>query len=185
SSTAPVQDFNIVVEPGTPSSITVPAGVPANFTFQVTGTFSNFPDSISLSAASGLPTPATTAWTTDPIPSLVGSAQTSVLTITTTARVTTTGNLWHVSGPIYATWLPISGMAFLGLGFGVKMSRKRRVLIGLLLGGFFAMILFQAGCGSSSTTSTTTGTPAGTYLIAIDATSGSASRTTAVTLIVQ
>lgn len=185
SSTAPVQDFNITVEPGTPASITVPAGVPANFTFQVTGTFSNFPNSISLSAASGLPSATNTSWTTNPIPSLVGSAQTSVLTITTTARVTTTGSLWHGRGSLYATWLPISGMTFLGLGFGARMSRKRRALIGLLLGGFFALLLFQAGCGSSSTTSTTTGTPAGTYLIAVDATSGSATRTTTVTLIVQ
>ncbi len=185
SSTATVQDFNIVVEPGTPSSITVPAGVPANFTFQVTGTFSNFPDSISLSAASGLPSATTTSWTTNPIPSLVGTAQTSVLTITTTARVTTTGSLWHARGTLYATWLPISGMTFLGLGFGAGMSWKRRALVGLLLGGFFALVLFQAGCGSSSTTSTTTGTPAGTYLVVVDATSGSATRTTTVTLIVQ
>ncbi|MFI5069954.1 MAG: SBBP repeat-containing protein [Terriglobales bacterium] len=185
SSTAPVQDFNIAVEAGTPSSITVPAGVPANFTFQVTGTFSNFPDSISLSAASGLPTPSNTSWTTNPIPSLVGSAQTSTLTITTTARVTTTGSLWHGHGPLYATWLPISGMAFLGLGIGGKMSRKRRALVGLVLGGFLALVLFQAGCSSKSTTSTTTGTPAGTYVIAVDATSGSVTRTTTVTLIVQ
>ncbi len=185
SSTVQVQDFNIVVEPGTPSSITVPAGVPANFTFQVTGTFSNFPDSISLTAASGLPTPATTAWTTNPIPTLTGSAQTTVLTITTTARVTTTGALWHSVRALYATWLPITGMAFLGLGIGGKMSRKRRALMGLLLGVFLTLVLFQAGCGSKSTTTTTTGTPAGTYLIAIDATSGSASRSTTVTLVVQ
>jgi Domain of unknown function DUF11/Beta-propeller repeat len=185
SSTAPVQDFNIAIEAGTPSSITAPAGVPANFTFQVTGTLSNFPDSISLSAASGLPAATTTSWTTNPIPSLTGSAQTSVLTITTTARVTTTGDLWHGSGALYATWLPISGMAFLGLGIGGRMTRKRRLLIGLLLGGFFALVLFQAGCGSKSTTSTTTGTPAGTYLIVVNATSGSASRTTTVNLVVQ
>jgi hypothetical protein len=99
--------------------------------------------------------------------------------------VTTTGDLWHGGGPLYATWLPISGMAFLGLGIGGRMTRKRRLLIGLLLSGFFALVLFQAGCGSKSTTSTTTGTPAGTYLIVVNATSGSASRTTTVTLVVQ
>jgi hypothetical protein len=76
-------------------------------------------------------------------------------------------------------------MAFLGLGIGGTMSRKKRALMGVLIAGFLALVLFQAGCGSSSTTSTTTGTPAGTYLIAVDATSGSATRTTTVTLIVQ
>jgi Beta-propeller repeat/Domain of unknown function DUF11 len=184
SSTAAVQDFNIAVQPGTPATITVPAGVPANFTIQVTGTLSNFPDSISLSVGAGLPSATSTAWTTNPIPSLTGSAQTTVLTVTTTARVTTTGFLGH-RGALYAIWLPVSGMAFLGLGIGGRVSRKRRILLGLMLTGFFSLVFFQAGCGSSSTTSTTTGTPAGTYTLTVNATSGTATRTTTVTLIVQ
>jgi hypothetical protein len=163
----------------------VPAGVPANFTFLVTGTFNNYPDSISLSAAAGLPTAATATWSTNPIPTLVGGPQTSILTISTTARVTTTTRLWGGRGALYAMFLPLSGMAFLGLGIGGKTSRKRSALIGLILGGLFALIIFQAGCGSTSTTSTTTGTPAGTYAITVDATSGTASRPTTVTLIVQ
>jgi len=185
SSTAAVQDFNIAIEPGTPAAVTVPAGVPANFTFLVTGTFNNYPDSISLSAAAGLPTAATATWSTNPIPTLVGGPQTSILTISTTARVTTTTRLWGGRGALYAMFLPLSGMAFLGLGIGGKTSRKRSALIGLILGGLFALIIFQAGCGSTSTTSTTTGTPAGTYAITVDATSGTASRPTTVTLIVQ
>jgi hypothetical protein len=185
SITATTEDFNIAVEPGTPSSITVPAGVPASFTFQITGTNNTFPSSISLSAASGLPTATTTAWTTNPITSLTGSAQTSVLTVTTTARVTTTGYFWHGSSLLYAMWLPLSGMAFLGFGIGGKMSGKKRTLLGLLLVGFFSLVFFQAGCGSKHSTSTTTGTPAGTYVITVDATSGSASRPTTITLVVQ
>ena len=185
SSTATVEDFNIEIQPGTPSSITVPAGVPANFTFEIPATFGNFPDSISLSAAAGLPTPSTQTWTTNPIPAIVGGAQTTVLTIETTARVTTTTKLWRETRPLYAIWLPVSGMAFLGLGFGGKMSRKRRFFTGMIVAGFLTFILFQAGCSSSSSTTTTTGTPAGTYTITVDATSGSASRSTTVTLIVQ
>jgi len=185
SSTAAVQDFNIAVQPGTPATITVPAGVPGNFTIQVTGTLSNFPDSISLSVGAGLPTATNTAWTTNPIPSLTGSAQTTVLTVTTTARVTTTGFLGHRNGVLYAMWLPISGMAFLGLGIGGRMSRRRQIFLGLMLAAFFSLVFFQAGCGSSSTTSTTTGTPAGTYTLTVNATSGTATRTTTVTLIVQ
>jgi len=185
SSTAAVQDFNVAVQPGTPATITVPAGVPGNFTIQVTGTLSNFPDSISLSVGAGLPTATSTAWTTNPIPSLTGSAQTTVLTVTTTARVTTTGFLGNRSGALYAMWLPISGIAFLGLGIGGTKSHRRRILLGLMIIGFFSLVFFQAGCGSSSTTSTTTGTPAGTYTLTVNATSGTATRTTTVTLIVQ
>jgi len=185
SSTAAVQDFNIAVQPGTPATITVPAGVPANFTIQVTGTLSNFPDSISLSVGAGLPSGTSTAWTTNPVPSLTGSAQTSVLTVTTTARVTTTGFLGYGRGALYALWLPISGMAFLGLGIGGRVSRSRKIFLGLMLAAFFSLLFFQAGCGSSSTTSTTTGTPAGTYTLTVNGTSGTAIRTTTVTLIVQ
>ena len=185
SSTAAVQDFNIAVQPGTPATITVPAGVPGNFTIQVTGTLSNFPDSISLSVGAGLPSATSTAWTTNPVPSLTGSAQTSVLTVTTTARVTTTGFLGHRSSALYALWLPVSGMAFLGLGIGGRTSRKRRMFLGIMLVGFFSLVFFQAGCGSSSTTSTTTGTPAGIYTLTVNGTSGTATRTTTVTLIVQ
>jgi hypothetical protein len=53
------------------------------------------------------------------------------------------------------------------------------------MGGFFALVIFQAGCGSSTTTTTTTGTPAGTYPVTVNAVSGSATRTTVVTLVVQ
>ncbi len=185
SSTATLEDFNIQVEPGTPSSITVPAGVPASFTFVISGTLNNYPDSISLSAAAGVPPSSTTTWSTNPIPSLAGSPQTSVLTITTTARVTTTTKLWRGVRTFWAMWLPVSGVAFLGLGVGGAMSRKRRVLLGVALTIFFTLIIAQAGCGSKASTSTTTGTPAGTYPITVDATSGSASRPTTVTLIVQ
>ena len=50
----------------------------------------------------------------------------------------------------------------------------------------FALIGLQSACGSSSSTPTTvTGTPAGTYNLTLTATSGTASRTFPVTLIVQ
>lgn len=185
SSTATIDDFNIETQPGTPSSITVPAGVPASFTFEVLGTFGSFPDSISLSVAAGLPTSSTQTWTTNPIPNLNGGAQSTVLTISTTARVTTTTKLWREMRQLYALGMPICGIAFLGLGTGGRRSRKKRIISGIAIAGFFALILLQPACSSSSSTTTTTGTPAGTYTLTVDATSGSATRTTTVTLIVQ
>jgi hypothetical protein len=73
----------------------------------------------------------------------------------------------------------------LGAGIGGRKSRRRRVLMTALLSCFFALVVFQLGCGSSSTTSTTTGTPAGTYNLTVTATSGSASRTQQIVLVVQ
>jgi hypothetical protein len=85
---------------------------------------------------------------------------------------------------VYAMGLPLFGLAVLGVGTG-KASRARRFLVGLLLGGFFALIVFQAGCSSSATSTNTIGTPAGTYVVTVSAISGSATRTQTVTLVVQ
>jgi len=94
--------------------------------------------------------------------------------------------LRHGNGPgvpLYATLLPVSGLALLGVGLGGK--RQRRWLMGLLLAGFFALIVFLQGCSSAATVTTTTGTPAGTYAVTVNAVSGNATRTTLVTLVVQ
>jgi hypothetical protein len=85
--------------------------------------------------------------------------------------------------PFYATLLPVSGLTLLGVGLGSK--RKRRLLMGLLTVGLFALILLLPGCHTAATVTTTTGTPAGTYSVTVNAVSGNATRTTVVTLVVQ
>jgi hypothetical protein len=178
-----VNDYNLAVSP---SAATVPAGVPATYTATVTPT-GNIPDSVSLSCSSGLPTGATCVLTTNPFPTLSTGAQSTTLVINTTARVTTVTHLWPRSGSnslFYASWLPFAGLAVLGLWIGEKSQRGKRIVMGTLLGCLIALILFHAGCASTSVT-TTTGTPAGTYPVTVTATSGSATRTTTVTLVVQ
>jgi hypothetical protein len=64
-------------------------------------------------------------------------------------------------------------------------KRQRRLLMALLIGGLFALILFLPGCHTAATVTTTTGTPAGTYSVTVNAVSGNATRTTLVTLVVQ
>lgn len=177
NATVTVNDYTLTVAP---ANATVAAGVPANFTATLTPTGS-IPDSISLSC-SGLPTGATCVETTNPIPNLNQGPASTALVINTTMRVTTTTQLWR-RGTLYAALLPLSGLTLLAVGIG-GVSRKRRALMGLLLGGFFALILFQGGCGGKSTT-TTTGTPAGTYVVTVSAASNQATRSTTVTLVVQ
>src|SRR6202790_845241 len=182
-----VNDFKIAAAPAT---ATVPAGVPAVFTATVTpSSTSGFPDSVSISCGSGLPTGATCVpGNNNPIPNLNTGAQSSQFVINTTARVTTTTELRPDGGagvPLYASWLPVSGLALVGMGLRGKRSRRRRLLMGMLLGGFFALILFVQGGSSSKTTTTTTGTPAGTYTVTVNAASGNATRSTVVTLVVQ
>jgi hypothetical protein len=176
--TAAVSNFALTA---TPAAQTITAGAPASYTLNLTPTGA-IPESISLSV-SGLPTGASQTFSTSPIPNLNQGPVSSVMVVNTTARVTTTVRLWHNGGPFYALWLPISGLAFFGIGG--KMSRRRRWLIGLAAGFFLTLILLQAGCGTTAPTTTTTGTPAGTYNLTVTATSGAATRTTTVQLVVQ
>jgi len=80
--------------------------------------------------------------------------------------------------------LPVTGLTFLGIGAGA--SRKKRWLLALLGMLPFALASFQLACSSGSGSATPlTGTPAGTYAIAITGTSGSAAHASRATLVVQ
>ena len=176
-----VADFAMAVNPPTR---TTPAGTPVTYSITVTPSGS-FPSNVSLACGAGLPTGGSCEFINNPITGLTSGAQSRVLTINTTARVTTTTQLRPTPGPFYTSWLPVSGLAFLGLG-GAAFSRRRKILLSVLFGLFLAAIAFQVGCGSSTkSTTTTTGTPAGTYTITVNATSGSASRSGTVQLAVQ
>jgi hypothetical protein len=113
------------------------------------------------------------------------------LVISTAERVTTPASLWRGGRRFYGVWLPVAGLAFLGIGAGRNKTRGsyRRSLLLVMLVGCLASVFFQAACSSSSSTTSTTGTPAGTYIINVNATSGSAPaqavRTQQVTLTVQ
>jgi hypothetical protein len=178
---ATVNDFAISVSP---AILTEPAGTPASFTVTVTPT-GNVPNTVTLSA-SGAPSGGQTTFPNgSSFTNLSSGAQSRQLVVNTTARVTTPASLFPANRPFYAAIFPISGLALLGAGIGGKKSRRRRVLMGMLLACFFTLVVFQMGCGSSSTTTTTTGTPAGTYNLTVTATSGSATRTQQIVLVVQ
>jgi len=172
---------------GTPPSVTVVAGQPASYQITLTP-LQTYSASISLTCSAGLPggTPAPTCtFTTTPV-TLQGSSPSQVaLTISTAPRTTTTARSWPEGGPFYATWLPIPGLAFLGLGLGSRVRRKGRVLGGLLFLSLMTLVLLQPACGGHSSTTTTTGTPAGTYTVTVSATSGTFSQTAPITLVVQ
>ena len=132
---------------------------------------------------SGLPTGATGTFSpVSPIAMSGTGSATTTLSISTTARPVTTGSLLR-GRSFYATWLPVGGLSLLGLGLGAGYKRRRR-LVGALLGLLAGIILLQAACGSSSSPTTTGGTPAGTYTITITGSSGTVSHNTTVQLIV-
>ena len=180
SGNAKVNDYTISATPT--NATTQPSGAQFNYSVTVTPTGSGFPESVSLSCGT---VPSGTSCTFAPplgstISSMNSGAQSRVLGIATTARVTTPASLFR-RGPTYAIWLPILGVGLIGTG----VSRKPRMLLGIFLSLVLGMALLQLGCGSSSSSSTTTGTPAGTYTVDVNATSGSATRTTTVQFTVQ
>ncbi len=113
---------------------------------------------------------------------LSGTCISTTLSIATVARPVPTGSLLH-RGSFYAAWLPIGGLSLVGLGLGAGRKR-RRWLLGTVLGVIACIILLQAGCGSSgSSTTTNGGTIAGTYKITINGSAGTgASHSTSVNL---
>jgi Domain of unknown function DUF11/Beta-propeller repeat len=166
-----------------PSSQTVPAGETAQYSVVVAPTQGVFGANVSLTC-SALPTGATCNFTTSTLnlSNGAGSAS-SILNLLTTAQpVSTASAPWH--GPLYALWLTVPGMAFLGLGAGGR-KRRRTWLLGLLaLAAFFTLTLMQPACSRGVTQPTVSGTPSGTYSLTVTATSGSFTRTANFSLVV-
>jgi hypothetical protein len=128
-----------------------------------------------------MPAQATPSFSSASLANLNNGARGVTLEISTAPRVTTPASLFH-HGPIYAFWLPLSGLALIGSG----VSRKRRWLLAMTFAVLLSGVVLQSACSSSrSNTSSTTGTPAGTYAITINATSGNATRSTVVQLVVK
>ena len=182
SNSAVLNDFSVNASLVSKSS-TIASGDTVNYSVVVTPTGAGFPESVTISCGAGLPAGSACRFpepTGSTISSMSSGPQSRALAISTTARVTTTASLL-LRGPGYAMWLPILGVGLMGAG----ISRKRRMLLGIFFALVLAVALLQAGCSSSSNTTTTKGTPAGTYTVTVNATSGSATRTTAVQFTVE
>jgi uncharacterized membrane protein len=110
-----------------------------------------------------------------------GGGVTSTLTVTTTAPTTAASGpaLLRRWAPVYALWLPIPGMAMIGLALGGARRRRCFVMLGLLT--LLAALSMLAACGggnNNNTGTTTPGTPAGAYTVTVTGTSGSGTAAT-------
>ncbi|MGA8503521.1 MAG: SBBP repeat-containing protein [Candidatus Sulfotelmatobacter sp.] len=156
-----------------PPSVTVAAGLPAQYAVSLTPSQGAFPANVTLSC-SALPSGAGCGFSSSTVSLSAGGTASVALNLTTTAQPETTISSTGWRHPIYAFWLMVPGMALLGLGSGGKAGGKRmKRLWGLLaLSVLFATVLLQPSCSTGKTQPTVSGTPSGTYALTITATSG-------------
>ncbi|MBZ5615539.1 MAG: hypothetical protein LAO23_16140, partial [Acidobacteriia bacterium] len=156
-----------------PPSATVIAGEPASFAIVLNGQ-AGFTGSVLLSCTAGVPPAAACSF--NPASVKPGNlTATSTLRVSTTAR-TTAWNHARVKIMFASLILPL---ALLGAG------RCRSPVAILATALILAAVMSACGGGGAQVNPPPpTGTPAGTYTIAINATSGSTTRTQTVTLVV-
>ena len=183
-----VVDFSI--GPPSPAALTVTAGDPASIIqlkFCPTNTQLGYSATItpSQTTSPSMVTATTPVFNPTTVTLSGSSCQTTALSVATVARPVTTGSLLRRSS-FYAALLPIGGLSLVGLGLGAGRKRRRWLAGAVLSVIAGAILLLQAGCGSSSSSvSTGGGTAAGTYIITITGSAGTgASHNTQVTMTV-
>jgi subtilase family serine protease len=174
----PSADFAIG---GTTSSVT--AGTPGTSTLTVTA-MNGFTGTVALtctpSSASAQITCSLNPTSLDMSTGITNNTKTATLSITTVADLRLPSH-WQRRG----TWFAATGGLFAAVLLGGIPSRRR--WLGIL--GLFVTVAILTGVacggGSSSTVQKSQGTPSGSYIVTVTATSGSTTHTTNVSLTVQ
>jgi hypothetical protein len=122
--------------------------------------------------------PAASACSFKPATIASGNALTTVaVTVSTTAS---TVSAIPRSGPLYATWLPFTGLGLFGIAFLVPGKRRKAATILTLL--ILGALLFTLACGDDQ--HTIHGTPKGTYTVTVTGTSSNVTKSTSFALTV-
>jgi hypothetical protein len=164
------------------ASAMIVAGQSANFTVTIASQ-GGFTGAANLSCA-GLPTGASCAFV-PPSLTIGGSAVSSTLTIATAPHLMTSA--FPTRGTLASALTGLTGLGLWGLVIIGGVRRRKGIwqsaailLIVVVIG------LAMAGCGGGDhVINPTTGTPAGTYTVTVNAASGSTSHSGTITLIVQ
>lgn len=165
------------------SSVTVNAGQSATYTIVVGHDLGNFDNWVALTCASGLPAKSSCSFSQSQVKPGGGAPQTT-LNIATTAP-TSAAVKHEMAWPFYAAFV------LAPLGIVAAVSRKRRPTArgacGVLSIALAVAAMQSCGGGGSSAPPPPRipGTPAGTYTITVQATSGSLTKTTPLTLTVK
>ena len=180
----PTPDFSLSADVASPTSVV--AGHPATST--VTINSANGFNSAVQFTCSVAPMPALAPTCSLNPASATPAANGSVTATLTIATAAPTVALLAPStlGWLYAIWLPVTGLAWVGVGISSAKSRSRKkIFAGLVV--FVVLVVgtgFQVACGGNSEHHTIGGTPAGMYTIKVTGNSGPAQHSATVTLTV-
>jgi hypothetical protein len=185
--TATFGNFTLAASALSPASVAPGGTATSTVTLTAIGNFDVANVKLSCSSI----TPASTPAPTCTFGAISGGKSTLTVSTTTASSRSLKSSPFHRSGLFYAMFLPIGGMAFLGMGLGAN-SRKKKLLGLLLLCLALSGLVFMVACGGGSTSGGGTGggggggTPAGTYAITVSGTaSGLTVNATPLSLTVQ
>jgi hypothetical protein len=152
---------------GTASPTSVSPGSSATATVSVVPA-SGYTGTVTLSCSIApvvTPAPTCSFGSTSPV-TVTSTGGSATLTFTT---IGPSAAMIRRSGILYALWLPVPGLALIGLGFGSRSSRRKNLMGLLLLWTVLASLIVLPACGSSSGGGGggNSGTPAGTYTVTI------------------
>jgi hypothetical protein len=182
SGTLPPQTATIAVTVTPPASYSLSAGTasPASIspggssTAAVTVTPANgYTGTVTLTCAVAstvtfTPAQASCSFSMNPVSVTSGNPVVSTMTFKT---VGPSGALLRHANVFYALWLPVPGLALIGLGLGSAGSRRKEILGVLLLWIVLATLIVLPACGSGSSSGGggggNPGTPAGMYMLTI------------------
>lgn len=144
------------VDPGSSTTATVTVAPATGYTGSVT---------LSCSIAPVVsPAPTCSFGATNPV-TVTSAGGTATVTFT---AIGSSGAMMRNSGVLYALFLPVPGLALIGLGLGSRGTRKKRFGF-LLLWMLLAWVVILPACGSgSSGGGGNSGTPAGNYTVTIN-----------------
>ena len=171
-----------------PSKATLKSGNSTEFTVAVSAE-NGFDGAVSLSCSVS-PTPAFApmcALSPNSVTLAKGGSAIAKLAISTigTAAGQQAASFGQRSRLFYERWLPISGLAALGIGIATGGSwKKKKIMFGILFVSFLASLATQTACGGGEGSDGSSVTPPGQYIIRVSALSGSVAHATEVTLTV-
>jgi mucin-19 len=174
-------DFSISM---TPTSDSVKAGVPANYTITLTP-LNNVPVSspIVMSVA-GLPAKTSSTLQLQSVTPGSHAATDTFVILTTEGDPYLVNNMGVRGFSRYGTWMPFVGLLLSGLGFRKRIRKKTKQARVLLILGLACCGFGLYGCASARNFQKL-GTPPGTYTITVTGTLGNVQHSATVSLTVQ